>query len=203
MQIMSLQGLYELKLRQTLDAEEQMADAGPHLAREVRNEELQSALEQHIRQSDGHITRLHRVMEHRGIEAKSKECVSARALIKEAQTTLRSIEDDDTRDAYIICAQQGMEHHEIASYGTLRTWAEELGYLDDAITLQQTLDEESEADEMLSEIAERRVNARASQGTDREVGISSGGQGDRSRSGELGAGGGIDGVDVGRGADMR
>jgi ferritin-like metal-binding protein YciE len=200
MQIMSLHGLYELKLRQTLDAEEQMADAGPHMAREVHNEPLRNALEEHLRQSEGHFTRLHRVMEHRGIEAKSKECVSGRALIKEAQTMLRSIEDDDTRDAFIICAQQGIEHHEIASYGTLRTWAEELGYLNDAVLLQQTLDEESQADETLSEIAERRVNAQASRGADREVGISSGGQGDRSRSGELGAGGGID---VGRGAEMR
>jgi ferritin-like metal-binding protein YciE len=203
MQIFSLKGLYELKLRQTLDAEEQVADAGPYMAREVRNEQLRNALERHIRQSEGHIIRLHRVMEARGIETKSNECISARAMIKEAQTMLRSIEDPDARDAFIISAQQGIEHHEIAAYGTLRTWAEELGYTDDAGILQQTLDEEGQADETLSEIAERRVNAQASQGADRQVGVASGGRGDQARSGELGAGGGPSDVNVERGADMR
>ncbi|HEV7992501.1 MAG TPA: ferritin-like domain-containing protein [Gemmatimonadaceae bacterium] len=203
MQANSLQDLYELKLQQTLDAEEQVMDAAPHLAQEVQNEQLRSTLQQHIRQSDGQVERLRQVMKNRGIDAKSKECISMRAMIKEAQTMLKNIGDPDTRDAFIISAQQGIEHHEIASYGTLRTWAQQLGYSGDARILQQTLDEEGQADKMLSSIAERRVNPEASQGADHEVGIASGGQGDRSRSGELGAGGGISGGNVERGADMR
>ena len=203
MQLFSLKGLYELKLRQTLDVEEQVADAAPHLAQAVRNEQLRSALDQHIRQGQEHISRLQRVMQNRGIDAKREECISVRALIKEAQSTMDKIEDPDVRDAFIISAQQGIEHHEIASYGTLRSWAQELGFCDDAEMLQQTLDEEGKADKMLSGFAERRVNQQASQGADREVGVTSGGQGDRSQSGELGAGGGLTGVHVERGADMR
>ena len=199
----SLQDLYEQKLQQILDAEEQILDAGPHRAREVRNDQLRNALEQHLRESEGHVERLRRVMEGRGMQAKSKECISMRALIKEGQTTLKNIEDPDTIDAFIIGAQQGIEHHEIAAYGTARTWAQQLGFTDDAELLQQTLDEEGRADKMLSGIAERSVNAQASRGADREVGVSSGGQGDRSRSGELGRGGGVSGVSAERGADMR
>jgi ferritin-like metal-binding protein YciE len=203
MQATSLQDLYELKLQQTLDSEEQVMEAGPELVQEVQNEQLRSALEQHMQQSEGHVTRLQQLMENRGIDAKGKECISTRGMIKDAQTMLKSIDDPDTRDAFIIGAQQGLEHHEIAAYGTLRTWAQELGFMDDADLLQQTLEEEGLADKMLTSIAERRVNPQASQGSDREVGITSGGQGDRSQSGELGAGGGISGVDVERGADMR
>jgi ferritin-like metal-binding protein YciE len=195
----SLKDLYAQKLQQILDAEEQVLDAGPHLAREVDDEQLRIALHQHLRESEEHVERLRQVMEHRGLKAKSLECISIRALIKEAQTMMASIEDPDTIDAFVIAAQQGIEHHEIAAYGTARTWARQLGFTDDAEILQQTLDEEGRADRMLTSIAEERVNRQASQGADREVGVSRGGQGDRPRSDERG----ISGVSVERGADMR
>jgi ferritin-like metal-binding protein YciE len=165
----SLRDLYEQKLQQLLDAEEQMLDAGPHLAREVRNDQLRSALERHVHESESHVERLHRIMEHRGFQAKRRECISIRALIKEAQTMLKDIEDPETIDAFIIAAQQGMEHHEIASYATARTWARQLGFADDAALLQRTLDEEGRADEVLTGIAERSVNPQATQRADREV----------------------------------
>jgi ferritin-like metal-binding protein YciE len=199
----SLQDLYHQKLRQLLDAEEQMLDAGPHLAREVEDEQLRIALYQHLRESEAHVERLQQVMANHGLQAKSKECISVRALIKETQAMLSDIVDPDTIDAFVIAAQQAVEHHEIAAYGTARTWAQQLGFTDDAALLQETLDEEGRADKLLTSIAEQRVNPQATQGADREVGISNGGQGDRSRSGELGMGGGISGVSAKRGADMR
>jgi len=116
---------------------------------------------------------------------------------------LPNIHDPDTRDAFIIGAQQAIEHHEIAAYGTARTWAQQLGLDDDADLLQQTLDEEGKADKMLSQIAEQSVNQQASQGADREVGISSGGQGDRMRSSDGSVSGGRSSVRAERGADMR
>jgi ferritin-like metal-binding protein YciE len=127
-----------------------------------------------------------------------------RALIEETQNTVSSIEDPDAIDAYIIGAQQAIEHHEIAAYGTARSWAQELGRDDDARTLQQILDEEGNADKQLSAIAERQVNERAAQGADREVGIQRGREADRSRRDEQGQGAGrLRDVEAQRGADLR
>jgi ferritin-like metal-binding protein YciE len=176
----------------------------PQLAQRVQNQELRDALENHHRQTQQHVKRLQQLAQQRaqGPEnTPANGCISMRALIEEAQTILPTIEDPDTIDAFIIGAQQAIEHHEIASYGTARTWAQELGYDEDADLLQQTLDEEGEADELLTQIAERRVNREASQGADREVGIASRGQGDRASRG--GANRMRSDVSVERGADMR
>ena len=127
-----------------------------------------------------------------------------RALIEEAQTTLASVEDPDTIDAYIIGAQQAIEHHEIAAYGTARSWARQLELADDATSLQRTLDEEGEANELLSIIAEQRVNERASKGVEREVGFARGSDAEGAGSDGTGRSAGqlID-VEVHRGADQR
>ena len=127
-----------------------------------------------------------------------------RALIEETESTLSTIQDPDTIDAYIIGAQQAIEHHEIAAYGTARAWAQQLGLDDDATALQRTLDEEGQANELLSRIAEERVNERASKGAEREVGIARGSEADRARGNEPGHGAGqLTDVEAHRGADQR
>ena len=127
-----------------------------------------------------------------------------RALIEEAQTTLSSAEDPDTIDAYIIGAQQAIEHHEIAAYGTARSWAQQLGLEGDSTSLQRTLDEEGEANELLSIIAEQRVNERASKGVEREVGVARGSEADGAGPDGTGrAPGQLTGVEAHRGADQR
>jgi ferritin-like metal-binding protein YciE len=201
----SLQDLYQQKLQLLLDAEQQGLDAMPQLAQMVQNEKLRDAMQMHRRQTEEQVQRLRRIIGNgRGQSGQDRECVSMRALIEEAQTMLPNIQDPDTIDAFIIGAQQGVEHHEIAAYGTARTWAQQLGFDEDADLLQQSLDEEGEADKLLTKIAEKSVNREASRGADREVGLSSGGQADRARSGELGAGGGLSsGVSAKRDADMR
>jgi ferritin-like metal-binding protein YciE len=199
----SLNDLYLQKLQLLLDAEEQGVQAMPQLAQRVHNDELRRALENHRRESEQHVRRLQQLAQRRaqGPEnTPANGCISMRALIEEAQTILPTIKDPDTIDAFIIGAQQAIEHHEIASYGTARTWAQELGYDEDADLLQQTLDEEGNADQMLTQIAERRVNREASQGADREVGIASG-QGDRASRGD--ATRKRSDVSAERGADMR
>jgi ferritin-like metal-binding protein YciE len=200
----SLNDLYLQKLQLLLDAEQQGLRAMPQLAQRVQNPQLREALEMHRRQTEQQVERLQRMV---GERAQGPEnvpangCISMRALIEEAQTILPNIQDPDTVDAFIIGAQQAVEHHEIAAYGTARTWAETLGFDEDADLLQQTLDEEGEADELLTQIAEQGVNQEASQGADREVEIERGGQGDRSSSGRTG---GIrTDVSIERGADMR
>jgi ferritin-like metal-binding protein YciE len=199
----SLTDLYLQKLQLLLDAEEQGLQAMPQLAQRVRNPELRNALETHRRQTEQHVQRLQQLAQRRaqGPEnTPANGCVSMRALIEEAQTLLPTIQDADTADAFIIGAQQAVEHHEIAAYGTARTWAEQLGFDEDADLLQQTLDEEGEADELLSQIAEDSVNREASQGAEREVGISSSSERDRSTRGGTGS---RSGVNAERGADMR
>ena len=127
-----------------------------------------------------------------------------RALIEEAQTTLSTIEDPDAIDAYIIGAQQAIEHHEIAAYGTARSWARQLELEDDATSLQRTLDEEGEANELLSIIAEQRVNERALKGMEREVGVARGSEANGAgRDGTGGGAGQLTDVEVHRGADQR
>jgi ferritin-like metal-binding protein YciE len=198
----SLNDLYLQKLQLLLDAEEQGLQAMPQLAQRVQNPELRNALETHRRQTEQHVQRLQRLAQRRsqGPEnTPANGCISMRALIEEAQTILPTIDDPDTIDAFIIGAQQGIEHHEIAAYGTARSWAQELGYDEDADLLQQTLDEEGEADELLTQIAERRVNREASEGADRQVGIGGGQRAGTTRGGA----GSRSGVSAERGADMR
>jgi ferritin-like metal-binding protein YciE len=200
MPVTSLDDLYSQKLQLLLDAEQQGLDAVPPLMQAVHDEKLRDALEMHRRQSEEHVRRLERLIGARRRPAETQECVSMRALIEETQNTVSSIEDPDAIDAYIIGAQQAIEHHEIASYGTARAWAQQLGLDGDASALQRTLDEEGEANELLSRIAEDRVNERAAQGTEREVGIARGGDADRSRRTEPGR---LIDVDAQRGADLR
>ncbi|MFL5617448.1 MAG: DUF892 family protein [Gemmatimonadaceae bacterium] len=199
----SLNDLYLQKLQLLLDAEEQGLQAMPQLAQRVKNPKLRKALEAHRRQTEQHVQRLQRLAQRRaqGPEnTPANGCVSMRALVEEAQTILPTIQDADTTDAFIIGAQQAVEHHEIASYGTARTWAQHLGYDEDADLLQQTLDEEEDTDELLTQIAERSVNREASKGADREAGIASSSERERSTRGSAGS---RSGVSVERGADMR
>lgn len=198
----SLGDLYLQQLRLILDAEQQGIDAMPHFAQSVHDGKLRDALQAHRSQSQEHARRLERLIEMRGRAVPNRECVSMRALIEEAQSTLATIEDPDAIDAYVIGAQQAIEHYEIASYGTVRSWAQQLGFDDDANVLQKTLDEEGDANELLSRIAMERVNERAAQGAEREVGISSEGRADQSQRREQPQSG-LTGVDVKRGADMR
>jgi ferritin-like metal-binding protein YciE len=198
----SLADLYVQKLQLLLEAEEQGLDAIPQLAQIVHDPKLRDTLQTHRRQSLQHILRLEELIASRGRRPRNGECVSMRALIEEAQDTVAMIEDPDTIDAFVIGAQQAIEHHEIAAYGTARSWARQLGLDADADVLQKTLDEERDVDELLSTIAEGRVNERAAQGAEREVGIASGGRADQSQQREQSRGG-LTGVDVERGADMR
>lgn len=199
----SLDDLYSQRLQLLLDAEQQGLDAVPQLVRAVHDEKLRDALEMHRRQSEEHVRRLERLIGARRRPAPNQDCVSMRALIEETQKTLSAVEDPDTIDAYVIGAQQAIEHHEIAAYGTARSWAQQLGLEDDTSSLQRTLDEEGEANELLSIIAERRVNERASKGVEREVGVTRGSEAEGARD-ETGHGAGVlTDVEAHRGADQR
>jgi ferritin-like metal-binding protein YciE len=180
----SLQDLYVQKLYLLLDAEQQAMEAMPRLTEQVQSPQLRTALEQHQRQTEQQVRRLEQLMQNHEEPEEQNECISMSALIEEAESMLPDIEDPDAIDAFLIGCAQAMEHHEIAAYGTARTWAAQLGHTDDVRILQQTLDEEGQADKMLTSIAESSVNREAAQGTDREVSMNRGSQGDRMPAGE-------------------
>jgi ferritin-like metal-binding protein YciE len=168
MQMNSLQDLYLSKLQMIYDAEQQGLESMPQLMQMVRNEEVRQAFQMHAKQTQEQVRRLEQLFQQHGQQPQRMPCPSMQAMIQEAQQVVQQIQDDDTRDAFLIAAEQGIEHHEIAAYGTARTWARELGLDRDADVLQETLQEEEQADRMLTQIAERRVNPQAAE-ADRDV----------------------------------
>jgi ferritin-like metal-binding protein YciE len=151
------------KLRETFldelsdiyDAEHQLTKALPKLAKAAEDETLKEAFESHLEETENHIQRLEEVFEIFGEKAKGKKCKAMKGLVEEGEELIK----EDAGDAGLICGAQKVEHYEIATYGSLATWAEILGEKDAAKLLNETLDEEKAADDKLTEIAESVVNA--------------------------------------------
>jgi len=159
----SLEDLLQDELKDIYDAEKQLTKALPKLAKKASNEELRDALEQHLQETEGHVERIEQVFEQLGVPARGKRCEGMRHLIDEGNTMISDAEEEGTRDAVMIAAVQKTEHYEMASYGTLRTWANVLGKNEIAALLEETLEEEKEADRKLTAIAESFVNQEAAE----------------------------------------
>ena len=157
----SLEALMQDELKDIYDAEKQLTKALPKLAKKATADELRSGFEEHLRQTEQHMERLEQVFEQLGMPARGKTCKGMKNLIAEGDEMIREADDDATRDALMIAAAQKVEHYEIAAYGTLRTWANLLGKSDIAGLLEDTLEEEKETDQRLTEIAESFVNQAA------------------------------------------
>jgi ferritin-like metal-binding protein YciE len=165
----SLKELLQDELKDIYDAEKQLTKALPKLAKKATAEELKEAFEEHLRQTEEHIERLEQAFEHLGMPAKGKKCKGMQNLIAEGEDMIGDADEDAVRDAVMIASAQKVEHYEIASYGTLRTWASMLGQDDVASLLEETLEEEKETDQKLSELAEAFVNqAAAEEGEEEE-----------------------------------
>jgi ferritin-like metal-binding protein YciE len=165
-----MESLHELLVHEVKDlysAENQLVKALPRMAKNAQNNELRRAFEQHLRQTEEHARRLERVAERLEAKPRGKKCVGMEGLIEEGKELLSEEAEAEVLDAGLIGAAQKVEHYEIAAYGTARAHAEQLGYQDVASTLQKTLDEESQANELLTAIAERMVNAQAQAGNGR------------------------------------
>jgi len=160
--INSLQDLYVDQLRDLYDAENQLVKTLPKLAEESSSDELREGFEEHLEQTRGHVQRLEQIFERLGEKPKGKKCKAMEGLIKEGSETLEEDMQEDTKDAGIIAAAQRVEHYEIAAYGTVRTWADLLGRDDDANLLEETLEEEKETDQKLTQLAEN-INVQAEQ----------------------------------------
>jgi ferritin-like metal-binding protein YciE len=165
----SLEELLQEELKDIYDAEKQLTKALPKMAKKATNEELREAIEEHLNQTMQHIERLEQAFEQLGMPARGKKCEGMQHLIAEGNEMVGDAEDDDARDAVMIAAAQKVEHYEIASYGTIRTWANLLGKNDVAALMEETLEEEKETDQRLTSIAEGFVNQAAAEGEDEEA----------------------------------
>lgn len=162
------------ELRDLYDAERQLIKAIPKMAKAAESDELRSALEEHLMVTQNQVERLEQIFENLEEKAVGKKCAAMHGLIEEGQEAVSAKGDRNVRDAAIIGAAQKVEHYEIAAYGTARTHAEILGQTEAAKLLQQTLDEEGEADKKLTELAETLINQQAAE---------SAGSAERSRKG--------------------
>lgn len=163
MEINSLRELYVEQLRDLYDAENQLIKALPKMAKEASSDELRQGVEEHLEQTREHAERLEEIFEKLGEKPRGKKCKGMQGLTEEAQETLEEDMEEDTKDAAIIAAAQRIEHYEISGYGTARTYANLLEENEAAELLEETLNEEKETDQKLTQLAEQ-INVEAVEG---------------------------------------
>jgi ferritin-like metal-binding protein YciE len=157
----NLNDLLVHELKDLYDAEQRLTQALPEMAEAAHSQELKQAFLSHLAQTKTHVSRLEQVFGRLNEEAERDTCPAMKGLIAEGEEIIKAKGDPATLDAGLIAAAQKVEHYEIASYGTVRNFAMRLGYRDVADTLQMTLDEEGQADKLLTRIAESSANAQA------------------------------------------
>ncbi len=168
MQHSQLMKLFEDELKDIYWAEKALTKAIPKMIKKATSAELVDALTNHLEETNNQVLRAEQVFESIGKKAVAKKCEAMAGLIKEAEEIMADTETGAMRDAGIISAGQKVEHYEIASYGTLRQFAETLGLTEAADLLEETLEEEKAADEKLTEVAVSAVNVDASEEEDEE-----------------------------------
>jgi ferritin-like metal-binding protein YciE len=161
MKLDSMSDLYLCELRDMYNGEKQLVKALPKMAKAASTEELRAAIEDHLQQTENHVSRLETIFKSLDEKPGGETCEAMQGLIAEGQEVLKADGEDAVRDAALIMAAQKVEHYEMATYGALREYAHLLNREQDADLLQQTLDEEKLADRKLNEIAEQVVNKRA------------------------------------------
>lgn len=153
--------LFEDELKDIYWAEQALVKAIPKMMEKSTSTELSAALEHHLHETEGHVATVEKVFSLMGKKAEAKKCEAMAGLIKEAEELMEESDEGVMRDAAIISAAQKVEHYEIASYGTLVSFAATLGMDEIADLLEVTLEEEKTADETLTEVAETAVNIEA------------------------------------------
>lgn len=157
----NLHKLFLEQLGDIYDAEQQLTKALPKMAKAAESDELREAIESHLEETEEHVSRLEQVAQSLDEKLKSETCQAMKGLIKEAEEIMKQQKGTSANDAAIIAAAQKVEHYEIATYGTLATWAEQMGHDEATRLLRETEEEESAADEKLTSVAESIANERA------------------------------------------
>jgi ferritin-like metal-binding protein YciE len=161
MELDTLKDLYVEELKDLYSAEKQLVKALPKMAKAANSPELRAAFKTHLRQTAEHAARLEKICSDLGVSPRGKKCVGMEGLIEEGSDLIKEEPDPDVLDAGLISAAQHVEHYEMAGYGTVRTYARQLGLDDQADLLQRTLDEEGETDHLLTALAETGINLAA------------------------------------------
>lgn len=156
-----LHDLFVEQLRDILWAEKELVKALPKMAKAANDQTLSEAFTKHLAETKNQVTRLGKVFSGLGLAARAKKCPAMEGLLKEADELAEEYADSTALDAALITAAQKVEHYEIASYGTIRAFAQRLGYHDAVALLTETLEEEGNADHALTEIALGGVNQMA------------------------------------------
>lgn len=156
-----LQDLFEHQLKDLYSAESQLVKALPKMAETASDSKLKKAFEDHLKETENHITRLEEVCKELDIKPTGEKCKAMEGLIKEAESFIKEDADKEVKDAGLIAEAQRVEHYEISGYGTAVRYAKELGHDKIADKLYKTLEEEYSADEKLNKMAEGRLNKKA------------------------------------------
>jgi ferritin-like metal-binding protein YciE len=157
----TLRELFHDTLKDIYFAEKKILTALPKMAKAAQAEELKAAFEKHEGETEGHVERLEKVFQEIDASPRGKTCEAILGIIEEGQEVMKEYKGKPALDAGLLAAAQAVEHYEMSRYGTLRTWAQELGLSEAAKLLDATLAEEKKTDETLTKIAESNVNHHA------------------------------------------
>jgi len=161
MKITTLEELLTDELKDIYSAENQLIKALPKLAKAAESSDLRKAFEKHLEQTRMHTQRVEEICSDLNVKPGGKKCLGMAGLIEEGNEVLQSDADPEPLQAALIGAAQRLEHYEIAAYGTARAHARQLGYVKAVDLLTRTLEEEKQADELLTKLAENRINVKA------------------------------------------
>jgi ferritin-like metal-binding protein YciE len=157
----TLEDLFLNGLKDVYYTEKQILRALPKMAKAAESDELRQAFETHRGETEGQVQRLEQVFEIMGKKASGKTCPAIQGIIEEGREVMETFAESEALDAGLLAAAQSVEHYEISRYGTLRSWAQELGMKNAVKLLEETLAEETKTDQLLTELAEARMNQKA------------------------------------------
>ena len=157
----SLQDLFHDTLKDIYFAEKKILSALPKMAKAAQSEDLKAAFQKHETETEEHVARLEKVFQEIDETPRGKTCDAIMGIIEEGQEVMKEFKGEPALDAGLLAAAQAVEHYEIARYGTLKTWAAELGLKQSLKLLEETLSEEKKTDETLTKLAESEVNQHA------------------------------------------
>jgi ferritin-like metal-binding protein YciE len=161
MKLESMEDLFLEQIEDLYDAEKRLVKALPKMAEASTSQSLRQAIQSHLMETEGHVSRLENIFRTLGKSAKGQTCDAMKGLISEGEDIVSDTDASSLRDAGIIAAANRVEHYEIAAYGSARTFAQTLGLREAASLLEQTLQEEKRADQKLTQLAESMVNEEA------------------------------------------
>lgn len=161
MKLQTLEEAFLEELKDIYSAEQQLLEALPEMAKAASNAELKAGFKEHLAQTKEHVSRLEHVFELLEEKPKAHTCQAMKGLLKEGQEIIDEEAVSAVHDALLIAAAQKVEHYEIATYGTMCTWARTIGRDDIKTVLGQTLAEEEETDKILTALAEKSINVKA------------------------------------------